>query len=73
MSMFPHTVTLYNVSNEELPPTFEPVLTNYITVLRGVLLDESKASNVSKSRSYPLSSRTLSGQHTAFFRPLHRP
>lgn len=49
MSMFPHTVTLYNVSNEELPPTFEPVLTNYITVLRGVLLDESKASNVSKS------------------------
>ena len=49
MSMFPHTVTLYNVSNEELLPTFEPVLTNYITVLRGVLLDESKASNVSKS------------------------
>ena len=49
MSMFPHTVTLYNVSNEELPPTIEPVLTNYITVLRGVLLDESKASNVSKS------------------------
>lgn len=49
MNMFPHTVTLYNVSNEELPPDFNPILTNYITILRGVLLDESKASNVSRS------------------------
>ena len=47
--MFPHVVTVYNVYTEEKPPNFEPVLTNYITVLKGVLLDESKASNVSKS------------------------
>lgn len=49
MDMFPHTVTVYNVSSEERPPAFEPALVNYIAVLRGVLLDESKASNVSKS------------------------
>lgn len=43
--MLPHTVTVY--LTEEDPVTFEQ--TNHITVLRGVLLDASKASNVSKS------------------------
>jgi len=48
--MFPHTVTVYNVSNEESPETgFKPKTVSYITILYGVLLDESKASNVNKS------------------------
>ena len=50
MDMFPHVVTVYNTDNAELPENnFEPTLVNYITVLRGVLLDASKGSNVSKS------------------------
>lgn len=49
MSMFPHTVTLYNVERYTDPATLQDVEINHITVLRGVLLDESKASNVRKS------------------------
>lgn len=49
MSMFPHTVTLYNVVTEEDLTTFEETTTNYITILRGVLLDASKAKNVNES------------------------
>ena len=50
MSMFPHTVTLYNTETTELPENdFKPTLVNHITVLRGVLLDASKGSNVNKS------------------------
>lgn len=50
MDMFPHVVTLYNTETVELPEDdFKPALTNHITVLRGVLLDASKGSNVSKS------------------------
>lgn len=41
----PHTVTVY--SPVEDPVTFE--VSNYITVLRGVLMDASKASNVRAS------------------------
>lgn len=47
--MFPHVVTLYNVVTEEDPSTFQEKTVNYITILRGVLLDASKASNVNKS------------------------
>lgn len=50
MDMFPHTVTVYNTDTVELPENdFEPTLVNYITILRGVLLDASKGSNVAKS------------------------
>ena len=35
--MFPHTVTIYNVSQETDPATFKDVEKTYITVLRGVL------------------------------------
>lgn len=45
MSMFPHTVTVY--ITEEDPVTFEPA--SYITILRGVLLDATKAVNVRTS------------------------
>lgn len=45
MTMFPHTVTVYNTS--ENPVTFE--LENYITVLRGVFYDSAKAVNVRES------------------------
>lgn len=48
-TMFPHTVTVYNVSIETDKTTFEDKLTNHITVLRGVLLDASKAVNVRTS------------------------
>ena len=41
MSMFPHTVTIYNVSQETDPATFKDVEKTYITVLRGVLLEAS--------------------------------
>lgn len=43
--MFPHTVTLYTIS--EHPVTF--VSSANITILRGVLLDAVKAANVNKS------------------------
>ena len=49
MDMFPHVVTLYNVVTEEDPSTFQEKTVNYITILRGVLLDASKVSNVNKS------------------------
>lgn len=49
MSMFPHTVTLYNVRTEFDKSTFQDKTVNHITILRGVLLDASKASNVRKS------------------------
>lgn len=48
-SMFPHTVTIYNVSLEQDKTTLEDRLTNHITILRGVLLAASKAVNVQKS------------------------
>ena len=44
--MFPHTVTLYNVSTELDTGTMKDVLVNHITVLRGVLMEASKAVNV---------------------------
>lgn len=46
MSMFPHTVTVYNTGEED-PVTFEKV--THITVLRGVFYDSSKAVNVRES------------------------
>ena len=49
MSMFPHTVTLYNVSTELDTSTMKDVLVNHITVLRGVLMEASKAVNVRAS------------------------
>lgn len=46
----PHTVTIYNVQNEERPETgFTSVETLYITVLRGVFLEAAKAVNVRES------------------------
>jgi hypothetical protein len=47
--MFPHTVTVYNVALETDLLTFKDKLTKHITVLRGVLLDETKAANVRTS------------------------
>ena len=50
MDMFPHVVTVYNTETTELPENdFEPSMVNHITILRGVLLDASKGSNVTKS------------------------
>ena len=50
MIMFPHTVTIYNTETEENPDSnFSPVVKYHITILRGVLLDASKAANISKS------------------------
>lgn len=49
MSMFPHTVTLYNVRSELDKEVFKDKEVNHITVLRGVLMDASKAANVRKS------------------------
>lgn len=48
-SMFPHTVTIYNVSVETDKATFQSQVVNHITILRGVLLDASKAVNVRES------------------------
>lgn len=45
MSMFPHTVTVYNTA--ENPVTFEAE--NHVTVLRGVFYDSRKAANVIQS------------------------
>lgn len=49
MSMFPHTVTIYNVVQETDKTTFEDKETLYVTILRGVLLEASKAVNVRES------------------------
>ena len=49
MTMFPHTVTLYNVQTETDPATLQDVTTSYITILRGVFLDATKAVNVRQS------------------------
>lgn len=49
MSMFPHTVTIYNVTSEIDKTTLTEKLVNHITVLYGVLLDASKAANVRTS------------------------
>lgn len=49
MSMFPHTVTLYNVRKETDKTTYKDKTVNHITILRGVLLDASKAVNVRTS------------------------
>lgn len=45
-SMFPHTVTLFTTRTETDVDTCHETVTNYITILCGVLCDESKASNV---------------------------
>lgn len=45
MSMFPHTVTLYQTETV-VDSKFNETTVNYITVLEGVLLIESKAANV---------------------------
>ena len=49
MSMFPNTVTIYNVTSEIDKTTLTEKLVNHITILRGVLLDASKAANVARS------------------------
>lgn len=46
--ILPHTVTVYNVVTEE-DALFQTVTTNYITILRGVLVDETKGRNVRES------------------------
>lgn len=50
MSMFPHTVTVYNVETRERPETgFQKEEIKHITVLKGVFLEASKAYNVRQS------------------------
>lgn len=49
MSMFPHTVTLYNSAEETDPSTLEEKNVLHVTILRGVLMEASKASNVRSS------------------------
>ena len=48
MSMFPHTVTVYN-SEISYGADFSETTVNHITILSGVLLDASKAANVKTS------------------------
>lgn len=48
-NMFPHTVTVYTTAAEVDKETLEDRLTQHITILRGVLLDERKAANVRQS------------------------
>lgn len=45
----PHTVTVYNVVQETDPETFRGATKTYLTVIRGVFLEASKAANVNKS------------------------
>lgn len=48
-AMFPHTVTVYNVTVETDKTSISSEATKHITVLRGVLLEAAKAVNVRKS------------------------
>ena len=45
----PHTVTIYNVTQETDQETFKDTQKSYITVIRGVMLQASKAVNVRES------------------------
>ncbi len=49
MSMFPHTVTVYNIVKEVDPDTIKTVTNVYITVLKGVFLSASKGAIVRTS------------------------
>lgn len=49
MSMFPHTVTTYNIVQEIDPTTLDEVEKGYTTILRGVMLQASKGVNVRES------------------------
>ena len=57
--MFPHVVTIYNVAKETDLSNMDDVLTNYITILRGVLLDAVKAKNINQSGLVGADSVTL--------------
>lgn len=46
--ILPHTVTVYNVVTEE-DEEFHSTTTNYMTILHGVLVDETKGRNVRES------------------------
>ena len=45
----PHTITVYNAVQETDPATFEEITKLYVTILRGVMLQASKAVNVRES------------------------
>ena len=47
--MFPHSVTVYNIIQDEDPSTLKEVTHIYITILRGVMLQASKGANVRES------------------------
>lgn len=49
MSMFPHTVTLYSPTKIDTEDITRPRLVNQMTILKGVLLDATKAVNVLQS------------------------
>ncbi len=57
--MFPHTVTLYNAVHETDPATARDRRTNYITILRGVLLDEAGWVGVSRDGREETGAATL--------------
>lgn len=48
-TMFPHTITLYNVTIETDKATLESEVINHITILKGVFVNASKAANVRES------------------------
>ena len=45
----PHTVTIYNIARKTDPDTMAETATLYVTILRGVMLQESKGINVRES------------------------
>ena len=45
----PHTITVYNAVHETDAATFEETTKLYVTILRGVMLQASKAANVRES------------------------
>lgn len=45
----PHTITVYNAVQETDPATFDEITKLYVTILRGVMLQASKAANVRES------------------------
>lgn len=45
----PHTITVYNAVQETDPATFDEITKLYVTILRGVMLQASKAVNVRES------------------------
>ena len=58
-TMFPHTITLYNITRKTDKLTMEDTFENHITFLRGVLVDSAKSADVTEDGTESADSVTV--------------